>query len=116
MDKELRDRLYWLEEELLSEEPTEVTPLDLDSILEGIDLRDYGAEEEPEAPVQPHRGKQKLSRAEKLERQIYEETYPMEERSLSPQKKKGTRGLKILAILEIIAIFCVLGWWMQWLI
>lgn len=116
MDKELRDRLYWLEEELLEEEPSEVPPLDLDSILDGIDLNDYPEEVLPEPPVQTRRGKQKLSRAEKLERQRYEEAYPMEERSVAPQKKKGIKGLAILAILEIIAIFCVLGWWLQWLV
>lgn len=114
MDKELRDRLYWLEEELLEEEPSEVTPLDLDSILDGIDLSDYEEEPVQEAPVR--RGKQKLTRAEKIERQTYEEAYPMEERSVAPQKKKGVKGLAILALLEIIAILCVLGWWMQWLV
>lgn len=116
MDKQLRDRLYWLEEELLEEEPSEVTPLDLDAILDGIDLSDYGPEEEPEPTVPTRRGKQKLTRAEKLERQTYEYLYPMEERSIAPQKKKGLKGLTILAILEIIAIFCVLGWWLQWLV
>lgn len=113
MDKQLRDRLYWLEEELLEEEPSEVTPLDLDAILEGINLNDY--EEEPQPPVRREK-KQKLSRAEKLEQQAYEDLYPMEGRSVAPQKKKGLKGLTILAILEIIAIFCVLAWWLQWLV
>lgn len=116
MDKELRDRLYWLEEELLEEEPSVVAPLDLDSILDGIDLRDYGEEDTPEPPAPARTGRKKLSRAEKLERQTYEDAYPMEERSVAPQKKKGLKGLVILVILEIIAIFCVLGWWMQWLV
>lgn len=114
MDKELRDRLYWLEEELLEEEPSEMTDLDLDSILDGIDLNDY--EEEPIQETSPRRGRQKLTRAEKIERQTYEEAYPMEERSVAPQKKKGVKGLAILALLEIIAILCVLGWWLQWLV
>lgn len=114
MDKELRDRLYWLEEELLEEEPSDMSSLDLDAILEGIDLNDY--EEEPVQEAPPRRGKQKLSRAEKIEQQTYEEAYPMEERSVAPQKKKGVKGLVILAVLEIIAIFCVLGWWLQWLV
>lgn len=116
MDKELRDRLYWLEEELLDEEPSEVTPLDLDSILDGIDLSDYVEEEEPVQEAPSRWGKQKLTRAEKIERQTYEEAYPMDERSVAPQNKKGVKDLAILALLEIIAILCVLGWWMQWLV
>lgn len=114
MDKEMRDRLYWLEEELREEEPKEDS-FDLDSILAGIDLNDYP--EEPEVKEEPApRKKKKPTRAERMEQQLFEETYPMEERSVAPQKKKGIRGLVILAILEILGILAVLVWWLQWLV
>lgn len=114
MDKEMRDRLYWLDEELREEEPTEDS-FDLDSILAGIDLNDY-PEEPLEEEIPAPRKKKKPTRAERLEQQVIEESYPMEERSVAPQKNKGIRGLVILAVLEIFGILAVLVWWLQWLV
>lgn len=114
MDQQLRDRLYWLDEELREEETSKDDTFDLDSLLEGINLNDY-----PEEPVEEEpapRKRKKPTRAERMEQQVYEESYPMEERSVAPQKKKGIKGLVILAVMEVIAIFVVLAWWLQWLV
>lgn len=114
MDKEMRDRLYWLDEELREEKPAEDS-FDLDSILAGIDLNDY-PEEPLEEEIPALRKKKKPTRAERMEQQVIEESYPMEDRSVAPQKKKGIKGLVILAVLEIIGILAVLAWWLQWLV
>ena len=102
MDKELRDRLYWLADELTEEERA--------LIFE---------DREPEAPApQPQSVKRtrRLTYAEKQERRQLEELYPMEERSAPVVKKKGIKGLVVLACLEILGILLVMGWWLQWLI
>lgn len=102
MDKELRDRLYWLEEELSEEE--------YDLIFRDGDDADEEVEEAPSVR------RRRLSRAEKLERARLEELDPIEERSVPVQKKKGIKGLVFLAVLEIIGILLIMGWWLQWLI
>ena len=96
MDRELRDRLYWLNEEL-NEEDREL-------------LFD---EEEDFIPAPRHR---KPSRAERFERQKLEELDPMDNRSAPVVKKKGIKGFVFLAVLEILAILTIIGWWLQWLI
>ena len=98
MDKDLRDRLYWLQEELTEEDREPFFEID----------------EEPEFLPPPRR--RKPSRAEKQERRTLDELHPMEERSAPVVKKKGIKGLVFLAILEIIGILLVMGWWLQWLI
>jgi len=102
MDKDLRDRLYWLQEELTEEE--------YDLIFD-----DGEKEEEPEF-IAPPRRQGKLTRAEKLERQRLQQMDPIEDRSAPVVKKKGIKGLVFLAVLEIIGILLVMGWWLQWLI
>jgi hypothetical protein len=98
MDKDLRNRLYWLQEELTEEER---------ELL-------FDEDEEPEFIEPPRR--RKLSYAEKSERQKLQELDPIEARSIPVVKKKGIKGLVFLAILEIIGILLVMGWWLQWLI
>ena len=98
MDKDLRDRLYWLTEEL-TEDPQQMLFED--------------EEEEPEFIAPPRR---KITRAEQTERQQLQRQDPVEDRSAPVVKKKGIRGLVILAVLEIIGILLVMGWWLQWLI
>ena len=88
MDKDLHNRLNWLQEEL----------------LEG---------EEPEFLPPPRR--QKLSQAEKSERRRLEQLDPVEKRSAPVVKKKGIKGLVLLAVLEILGILLVIGWWLTWL-
>ena len=41
---------------------------------------------------------------------------PIEERSAPVVKRKGIKGYVFLAVLEIIGILLVMGWWLQWLI
>jgi len=103
MDKELRDRLYWLADEL-SEEERELLFDDVEPETE-----------EPEF-IQPPRRRGKLTRAEKQERRTLDDLYPMEDRMAPVVKKKGIVGLLLLAVLELIGIFLVIGWWLQWLI
>ena len=98
MDKDLRNRLYWLQEELTEEEQ---------ELL-------FDEEEEPEFIEPPRR--RRLSYAEKSERQKLQELDPIEARSMPVVKKKGIKGYVILAVLEIIGILLVMGWWLQWLI
>ena len=100
MDRELRNRLYWLAEELTEEERAL--------------LFDEDEEEEPE--YIPTRRRGKPSRAEKMERQRLQQLDPIEDRSAPVVKKKGIKGLLFLAALEILGILLILGWWMQWLI
>ena len=101
MDKNLRDRLYWLNEELTEEE-------------RNLLFREEEAEEEPDF-LPPRRGR-KPSYAERSERQKLQELDPIEDRSAPVVKKKGIGGYVFLAVLEILAIFVVIGWWLQWLI
>lgn len=99
MDKELRQQLYWLNQELTEEDR---------------ELLFDEEEEEPEfIPPPRHR---KPSRAERFERQKLEELDPMDNRSAPVVKKKGIRGFVFLAVLEILAILTIIGWWLQWLI
>lgn len=114
MDKEMRNRLYWLDSELREEDVPQEDTFDLDSILADIDLNDYPEEPEVEEPAP--RKQKKPTRAERMEQLVMDESYPMEERSVAPQKKKGIKGLVILAVLEIIGILAVLAWWLQWLV
>ena len=99
MDRELRQRLYWLAEELTEEER---------SLL--FDDR----EEEASTPEPARRGR--LTRAERMERRKLEQMDPIEARSAPVVRKKGIRGLAFLAFLEILGILLVIGWWLQWLI
>ena len=101
MDKELRDRLYWLADELSEEDR---------SLL----FDDEVEEDEPEL-IPPPRSR-RLTYAEKQERKQLDDLYPMEERSAPVVKKKGIKGLVFLAALEILGILLVIGWWLQWLI
>lgn len=96
MDRELRDRLYWLNEELTEE--------DRELLFD---------EEEDFIPPPRHR---KPSRAEMFERQKLEELDPMDSRSVPVVRKKGIKGFVFLAVLEILAILTIIGWWLQWLI
>ena len=39
-----------------------------------------------------------------------------EDRYMLLPKRKGCKGLVFLAVLELIAILAILGWWLQWLV
>lgn len=86
MDRNLRQRLDWLSEELREEEEPEIlTPGN------------------------------KLTRAEQAERQKLEQLDPMDKRSVPVRKKRNGTGLVFLALLVILGILYVTGWWQQWL-
>ena len=96
-----RKSLHRIEDELLDEE--------LEDIL-------YGDEEDEEEYVeyeQPRRCKRKK---QNFHRAVYEDEDDDEDRYMLLPKRKGCKGRVFLAILEIIAILAVLGWWLQWLI
>ena len=99
MNKDLRRQLYWLNEELTEEER---------------ELLFEEGEEEPEFIEPPRRGR--LTRAERSERQKMQQLDPIEQRSAPVVKRKGIKGYVFLAVLEIIGILLVMGWWLQWLI
>ena len=99
MNKDLRRQLYWLNEDLTEEER---------------ELLFEEGEEEPEFIQPPRRGR--LSRAERSERQKMQQLDPIEERSAPVVKRKGIKGYVFLAVLEILGILLVMGWWLQWLI
>ena len=95
-----RKQLHWMEDELLDDE--------LEDILYGDEEDEE--EEEYEQPRRRRRKKQDFHRA------VYEDEDDDESRYMLLPKRKGCKGLAFLALLEIIAILDVVGWWLQWLI
>lgn len=84
-----RQKLDWLEEELLDDE--------LEEIL-------YGEEDaDARGPAEFHRA-------------VYADEDDDEERYVLLPKRKGIKGLVFLAVLEVLGILAILGWWLQWLI
>lgn len=84
-----RQKLDWLEEELLDDE--------LEEIL-------YGEEDaDARSPAEFHRA-------------VYADEDDDEERYVLLPKRKGIKGLVFLAVLEVLGILAILGWWLQWLI
>ena len=126
-----RGKLYWMEEELLSEE--EDGESEYDEIFEDFgeefaeadpdgqflrELNDLLGDEEEPLP-------RSRSRAVEYPRTVFadetfdESTAVLVEKRHSKQrlpKNKRIRGLVILACLEILGIFAVIGWWLRWLI
>ena len=84
-----RQKLDWLEEELLDDE--------LEEILYGDEDTDTG-------------------RTAEFHRAVYADEDDDEERYVLLPKRKGIKGLVFLAVLEILGILAILGWWLQWLI
>ena len=122
MDKDLHDRLQWLEEELLEADlPEGDQNFDLDDIL-----NEFSQEEQPAAPVRNRavefdrmafgdetfdestavrvtRKKEKTAKGDSRKKGVKDEP-----------KKKGIKGLVVLAILEVVAILVVLLRWALW--
>ena len=94
-----RKSLHWMEDELLDEE--------LEDIL-------YGDEEDEEEEYERPRRRGRKQRD--FHRAVYEDEDDDEERYMLLPKRNGIKGLVFLAVLELIAILAVLGWWLQWLI
>ena len=121
MDKDLHDRLQWLEEELLEADlPEGDQKFDLDDIL-----NEFSQEEQPAAPAR--------NRAVEFDRMAFgdeafdestavrvtrkkEKTTKRDSKKKDgkDEPKKGIKGLAILAILEVIAILLVLLRWALW--
>lgn len=113
MDKDLHDRLQWLEEELLEADlPEGDQKFDLDDIL-----NEFSQEEQPAAPAR--------NRAVEFDRMAFGDeafdestavrvTRKKEKTTKGEPKKKGIKGLVILAILEVVAIILVLLRWALW--
>ena len=118
MDKDLHDRLQWLEEELLEADlPEGDQKFDLDDIL-----NEFSQEEQPAAPAR--------NRAVEFDRMAFgdeafdestavrvtrkKEKTTKRKKDGKDEPKKGIKGLTILAILEVVAILLVLLRWALW--
>ena len=120
MDKDLHDRLQWLEEELLEADlPEGDQNFDLDDIL-----NEFSQEEQPAAPVRNRAvefdrmafGDETFdeSTAVRVTRKKEKATRSEPKKGIRGEPKKGIKGLVILAILEVVAIIVVLLRWARW--
>ena len=124
-----RNNLKWLEQELLAAErpaaPKEITDDTAELLAQVDDLLDDLSE--PEPPVFVQKGKRQTM-GEKAERQHISRQFDEDAAVLTKtrgqlrkEKRKQKResvnrnikGLVVLAVLEIIGIACILGWWLQ---
>ena len=124
-----RNNLKWLEQELLAAErpaaPKEITDDTAELLAQVDDLLDDLSE--PEPPVFVQKGKRQTM-GEKAERQHISRQFDEDAAVLTKtrgqlrkEKRKQKResvnrnikGLVVLAVLEIIGILCILGWWFQ---
>ena len=97
-----RKSLHRIEDELLDEE--------LEDILYGDEENEDEYEEEYRQPRARKGGRRDFHRA------VYEDEDDDEDRYMILPKKKGIKGLVFLAVLELIGILAIIGWWLQWLI
>ena len=121
--------LKWLEQELLaSERPTSLDGISHDTadLLAQVD-QILEETQEPEPPVFAQK-RTRRTRGEQIEqahvrRQFDEDAAVLTKtrkhlRNEAKQRKKenlnrNIKGLVVLAVLEIIGILCILGWWLQ---
>ena len=105
-----RSELDWLEDELLDEE--------LEEILygSGEDDEEYDEYDEDDAEAEYAQAKPRSRRREKKRRRTVYPDEDDEERYMLLPKRKGIKGLVFLAVLELIGILAIIGWWLQWLI
>ena len=123
-----KKELEWLEEQLLAAETTN-TEDDFDSLYE--DIYDEFGDESPDAlddelrtmlddidvPIRNYSNHYGQADREFSRRaagfDAEEEDYYMDtERYVAPPKKKGIRGLLIVACLEAVAIIALAAWWL----
>ena len=120
MDKDLHNRLQWLEEELLEDNlPADDQEFNLDDIL-----NEFSQEEQPTASSRNRAvefdrmafGDEAFdeSTAVLVARKKEAKSEPKKKAAKGEPKKKGIKGLAILAILEVVAIFVVLLRWALW--
>ena len=124
-----RNNLKWLEQELLAAErpaaPKELTDDTAQLLAQVDDLLDDLSEPEPPVFVQKRKRKTMGEKAERqhISRQFDEDAAVLTKTrgQLRKEKRKQKResvnrnikGLVVLAVLEIIGILCILGWWLQ---
>lgn len=125
-----RNNLKWLEQQLLEEERTQSFSAETHDPVNRVellpeDLRDP----EPPVFVRKTAGKTRGQQAEQahIKKQFDEsaavipKTKKQRKKEAKQQKIAGKqaavnrniKGLVILAVLEIIGILCILGWWLQ---
>ena len=128
MRNDPQHNLKWLEQELLDlERPASPSGISDDTaeLLAQVDnlLTDL---EDPEPPAFARKRK-KQTKGERVERQSISRqapsaaVYTKTKRQLRKQRRKqkkdnvnrNIKDLVVLAVLEIIGILCILGWWLQ---
>ena len=122
--------LNWLAQELLEAERPPVPMGISDDTAELLAQVDDLLNEEPEPPffVQKQKKQNKPTRGERMERSHISRqmdssaaVFTKTKRQLRQEKRKQKRdsvnrnitGLVVLALLEIMGILCVLGWWLR---
>ena len=124
-----RNNLKWLEQELLAAErpaaPKDITDDTAELLAQVDDLLDDLSEPEPPVFVQKRKRQTMGEKAERqhISRQFDEDAAVLTKTrgQLRKEKRKQKResvnrnikGLVVLAVLEIIGIACILGWWFQ---
>ena len=124
-----RNNLKWLEQELLAAErpaaPKEITDDTAELLAQVDDLLDDLSEPEPPVFVQKRKRQTMGEKAERqhISRQFDEDAAVLTKTKgqLRKEKRKQKResvnrnikGLVVLAVLELIGIACILGWWLQ---
>ena len=124
-----RQNLKWLEQELLSSERPEIPDgisYDTAELLAQADdlLKDF---QEPEVPVFAQK-RRKKTRGERMEQVHMDRRFDESAAVLTKTKgqlrkearqakkanvNRNIKGLVVLAVLEIIGIVWILGWWLQ---
>ena len=119
-----RRNLRWLEQQLQESDPVDPYMDETAELLARVDL---ALEEEPEPPVfvQKNRKKTKGEQAERAHigkqfdasAAVLTKTKKQLRREARLQKKaninRNIKGLVFLAVLELIGILAILGWWLQ---
>lgn len=122
-----RNNLKWLEQELLAAErpaaPKEITDDTAQLLAQVDDLLDDLSEPEPPVFVQKRQTMGEKAERQHISRQFDEDAAVLTKTrgQLRKEKRKQKResvnrnikGLVVLAVLEIIGILCILGWWLQ---
>ena len=119
-----RRNLKWMEQQLQESEP--IDPY-MDETAELLAMADLVLEEDPEPPAFVQKTKKKTKGQQMEEAHIIKQfdesaavltkTKKQLRREAKLQKKaninRNIKGLVFLAILEIIGILAILGWWLQ---
>lgn len=119
-----RRNLKWLDQQLQESDPIDPYMDETAELLARVDL---ALEEEPEPPAFARKS-QKKTKGERAEQAriakqsdesvaVFTKTKRQLRREARRQKKSGInrniKGLAFLAVLELIGILAILGWWLQ---